>query len=79
MLIFSSELDRSFHYSFPKLHLHQAFMAVDGIGTVVSVLSGRVRTILASVVCFLGLRGPPIEPLIPSATILLLVAPCQPG
>ena len=54
-------------------------MAVDGIGTVVSVLSGRVRTILASVVCFLGLRGPPIEPLIPSATILLLVAPCQPG
>ena len=53
MLIFSSELDHwLFLYSFLKLHLHQAFMAVDGIGTVVSVLSGRVRTILASFVFF---------------------------
>ena len=50
MLIFSSEFDRwLFLYSFLKLHLHQAFMAVDGIGTVVSVLSGRVRIILVSV------------------------------
>ena len=57
-------------------------MAVDGIGTVVSVLSGRVRTNSVSVVCFfhfLGPRGPPIEPLIPSATIFLLVVPRQPG
>ena len=50
LLIFSSEFDLwLFLYSFLTLHLHQAFMAVDGIGTVVSVLSGRVRIILASV------------------------------
>ena len=57
LLIFSSEFDLwLFLYSFLTLHLHQAFMAVDGIGTVVSVLSGRVRIILASVF-FLLLRS----------------------